>query len=176
MATNAEIEITTAEYSQPEEGVCIDEDLELLLYELVEGYFVSDAGIKVAITLYEQPEDFEVDESGDLVEQLVYAITSLIPSSKWLLRCLSFVRGVCKCVSLACLMAYLAIPEDKGLNFFENPQLCPCDLEVLFIVLAYGMTSPSACISNKHNEEKFNFAIDTYIGGGDWIKLYESVP
>ena len=166
MATNAEVEITLEEYSEPEEGVYIEEDLDLLLYELLEGYFVNDAGVKVVINQYEQPEDFLVDENGDVVEQLVYAITSLVPTSKWLLRCLSFVRGTSRCVALACLMGYLAIPEDKAQNFFENPQLSPCDLEMLFIVIAYGMTSPGACISNKHNEEKFNFAISTYIEGG----------
>lgn len=164
MATNQEDDVL--EYSEPEEGIDIEEDLDVLLFELVEGVFVNDEGVKVKIATYGEAEDFDVDNMDNVEEQLVYAITELVPSSRWLLRCLSFVRGASRCVSIACLMGYLAIPQYNVQNFFDNPQLSTCDLEFMFFMIAYGMTSPGAAISNKQNEQKFQFAISTYIEGG----------
>lgn len=37
------------EYSQPEEGLDIDEDLEVLLFELLSGSYVNDEGMQVDI-------------------------------------------------------------------------------------------------------------------------------
>ena len=166
MATNEEVEITTTGYDFPEEGECIDDELELLLFELTEGYYMSETGAKVTITCYESPPDFEVNDEDSLEVSLVYSITSLVPTSKWLLRCLSYVRGVSKTVSLACLMGYISIPEEDAKNNFENPELFKCDLELLFIMIAYGMTSPSACIINESKRGKYEYAVDVYTSGG----------
>lgn len=165
MATNQEEEIID-EYVEPEDGEDIDEDLDVLLFELVEGQFVDDSGVTVKTDTYGEAEDLDLDEDTSVEEQLVHYIVSLIPSSRWLLRGLSFARGASRTVSIACLMGYLAIPQITAMNVFENPQLSTCDLEMLFIMVAYGMTSPGAAMSNKSNEDKFHSAISTYVAGG----------
>ena len=166
MATNEEVEITTTGYDFSEDGESVEDELELLLFELTEGYYMSETGSKVNITCYESPPEFEVNEEDPIEISLVYAITSLVPTSKWLLRCLSYVRGQSKAVSLACLMSYISIPEDDAKNNFENPELLRCDLEMLFLMIAYGMTSPSSCLANESKKAKYEYAVDVYTTGG----------
>lgn len=103
---------------------------------------------------------------NDIEEKLVYAILEMVPSSKWLMRCLSAVRGANRKVCVACLMGYLAIPQHYVQKFEDNPPLSTCDFEFMFFMISYGMTSPGAAISNAKNDSKFQFALDTYIDGG----------